>query len=226
MLGARGGRYRKVRSKPRSFTPIKTRESSCRHFCHLHSSPIPSNRHTNRQANIMPANLTVKEALAASEADKAKVLQLSYSGKALSAGEYVPRADAQSPPEISWPGASETSTYLIVALDLDAPFPSFGVLGPILHWIQPGVTAAASKVLTSSGPFVANYIGPAPPPGSSPHRYTFFLYEQPEGFDGSKWAPPKGQTLPNTKRMWYNLDAWEKTAHLGKPLAVGYFKSN
>ncbi|KAH8677543.1 phosphatidylethanolamine-binding protein [Xylariales sp. PMI_506] len=176
----------------------------------------------------MPVNATVKAALAAMEADPAKVLVLSYGGKPITNGDYLPRAEAQSPPEISWPGASETTTYQLVAMDLDAPFPSFGVLGPILHWIQPGVKAAPStKVLSPAGqPFVANYIGPAPPPGSSPHRYTFFLYEQPDGFDPSQHAPPDGKNLPNTKRMFFDLDKWEKTAGLGQPVATGYFKSN
>lgn len=115
---------------------------------------------------------------------------------------------------------------MVVALDLDAPFPSFDLLGPILHWIQPGFKAGPNNVLTSSEPFVANYIAPAPPPGSSPHRYTFFLFEQPEDFDGKKYAPAGGKPLGNLHRMRYDLDVWQKTAKLGEPLAVNYFLSN
>lgn len=48
-------------------------------------------------------------------------------------------------------------------LDLDAPFPSFGALGPIEHWVQPGFKAGPNNVLTTTEPFVANYI----PPGMS-----------------------------------------------------------
>jgi phosphatidylethanolamine-binding protein (PEBP) family uncharacterized protein len=114
---------------------------------------------------------------------------------------------------------------LVVGLDIDAPFPSFGVLGPILHWIQPGLKDNDGQ-LDKTEPFVANYIGPAPPPGSSPHRYVFFLYEQPTGFDGQKYAPPNGQNLGNWHRMRYDLDAWEKEVHLGSVLAVNYFTSN
>lgn len=80
--------------------------------------------------------------------------------------------------------------------------------------------------MTSSEPFVANYIGPAPPPGSAPHRYTFFLFEQPEDFDGTKYAPEGGKPLGNLKRMRYDLDSWQKEAKLGEPLAVNYFLSN
>lgn len=121
---------------------------------------------------------------------------------------------------------------MVIGLDIDAPFPSFGVLGPILHWIQPGLkpeTAAggSASMLTSSGtPFVSNYIGPAPPPGSSPHRYVFLLYEQPEGFDATKYAPAGGKNMGNLQRMRYDLGAFESQAKLGPVLAANYFCSN
>lgn len=121
---------------------------------------------------------------------------------------------------------------MIVGLDIDAPFPSFGVLGPILHWIQPGLQPTPlqdqpnSFKLKNTAPFVANYIGPAPPPGSSPHRYIFMLYEQPAGFSGAKYAPADGKNLGNMHRMRYDLDAWEKEISLGPILAANYFTSN
>lgn len=120
---------------------------------------------------------------------------------------------------------------MVVGLDIDAPFPSFGVLGPILHWIQPGLKPTTPSdqgpaVLKATAPFVANYIGPAPPPGSAPHRYTFFLYGQPAGFDGKKYAPPGWKNLGNWSRMRYDLGAWEKEIGLGPVLASNYFRSN
>lgn len=99
-----------------------------------------------------------------------------------------------------------------------------------MHWIQAGFKPvpleAGGFSLKSTEPFVVNYIGPAPPPGSSPHRYIFFLYEQPADFDAKKHAPPGGKELPVTQRMRYDLDAWEKEAKLGPVLAVNYFNSN
>jgi hypothetical protein len=68
--------------------------------------------------------------------------------------------EAQSAPEIFYAVPNSSATYMVVALDLDAPFPSFGALGPILHWIQPGFKASPNNTLTSNEPFVANYIGP------------------------------------------------------------------
>lgn len=102
------------------------------------------------------------------------------------------------------------------------------MLGPVLHWIQPGFRVGSNDAgsLTSSAPFVCNYIGPAPPPPSSPHRYAFFLYEQPEGFDGAKYAPAGGKEVGVWGRVRYDLDSWAKEIGLGPVLACNYFKSN
>lgn len=141
-------------------------------------------------------------------------------------GSLIPHTDAQSPPEIFFQGLDASKTYLVVHLDIDAPFPSWTVLGPILHWIQPGVKVTETSTLDTSAPFIANYIGPAPPPGSSPHRYIFFLYEEPAGFEPKKYAPADGQTLSNWYRMRYDLDSWAKEIGLGSVLAFNYFNSN
>lgn len=116
---------------------------------------------------------------------------------------------------------------MVVTLDLDAPAPSFTILGPILHWIQSGFKVSQStNTLTSTDPFIVDYIGPAPPPLSGPHRYVFYLYEQPADFDAKKHAPADGKQVGNLSRMRYDMDAWVKTAGLGQPIAVNYFTSN
>ena len=74
-------------------------------------------------------------------------------------------------------------------------------------------------------PFVANYLAPAPPPLSPAHRFVFLLYEQPNGFNGSKYAPAGGANLGNWHRMRYNLGAFEKEAKLGPIVAANYFRS-
>jgi len=175
----------------------------------------------------MPANQSVKRGLALVEKDPSKVLGLVVGKHDVKPGAYIPKADAQSPPELSFQVPDLSKTYMVVALDIDAPFPSLDILGPILHWIQPGLKGVpGSSSLKITEPFVANYIGPAPPPGSAPHRYVFFLYEQPPKFEGKKYAPPEGKNLGNWNRMWYSLDAWEEKIELGPVLAVNFFKSN
>jgi len=194
----------------------------------------------------MPSNRSVKQGLALIESDPSKVLGLVVGKHEPKPGAFIPKAgnlprnitrkqavkadknsDAQSPPELTFQVPDASNTYMVVALDIDAPFASFDVLGPILHWIQPGLrSTAGSLALKATEPFVANYIGPAPPPGSGPHRYVFFLYEQPVGFEGKKYAPSNGENLSNWNRMRYSLDAWETEVRLGPVMAVNYFKSN
>lgn len=132
-------------------------------------------------------------------------------------------AEAQNAPELSFSG---TGTYLAVCLDVDAPFASLPVLGPIMHWIQPGYKADASGKLVTTDPVVASYIGPAPPPLASPHRYVFFIYEQPADFDASLHKLSPQEPPPVTKRMFYNIGTLEEKAKLGPILAVNYFVSN
>lgn len=136
--------------------------------------------------------------------------------------------DAQQAPTLTFAGLDPAKSYMVICLDLDAPFPSFPKLGPILHWVQTGFTVSAdgTNTLTTTTPFIADYIGPAPPPGSAPHRYSFYLYEEPAGLDPKPHAPPGGAKLGPTKRMWASLDDWEAKLKLGPVLAANYFKSN
>lgn len=81
-------------------------------------------------------------------------------------------------------------------------------------------------MLISNAPFVADYVGPGPPPGSSPHRYLFLLYKQPAAFDGKEHAPADGKPYGNMTRMRFGLSDWEKKVNLKSPVAVNYFISN
>lgn len=51
------------------------------------------------------------------------------------------------------------------------------------------------------------------------------LYEQPEGFDASKFLPA-GQQMGRFQRMRYDYTAFEKEAKLGPVIASNYFLSN
>lgn len=193
-------------------------------------------------------NNFVKRNLELIEKDTSKVLGLKLGSKDVTRGIYIPKAskscqstnglcviadsriEAQYPPKLYFDAPSAASMYIVIGLDIDTPFPAFGPLDPIPHWIQPGLKvtppASGSSALPSGEPFVANYIGPAPPPLRGPYRYFFFLYEQPVGFDAKKYAPPGGKTLGNFDRMRYDLDAFVKEAELGPALAFNYFRSN
>ncbi|CAM1508827.1 Fc.00g025660.m01.CDS01 [Cosmosporella sp. VM-42] len=177
----------------------------------------------------MPSNESIQVGLTSIEKDKSKVLGVTIGKHTVEPGLYIPKADAQVAPELSFNVPDPAGTYLVVSLDIDAPFPSFHVLGPALHWIQSGLKPEQKNgkvVLTATDPFVANYVGPGPPPGSAPHRYCFFLYEQPTEFDPKAHAPPNGVKMGIWGRMRYSLDDWEKQVSLGPILAANYFTSN
>ena len=139
--------------------------------------------------------------------------------------------EAQEPPKLAFNPKASTESYLVICLDIDAPFQSLPVLSPLLHWIQPGLKPERTvdgnaKLTASDTPFVANYFGPSPPPGSGAHRYVFLLYEQPAGFDGKKYAPAGGAKMGPWPRMRYDLGAFESGAKLGPVIAANYFSSN
>jgi len=100
-------------------------------------------------------------------------------------------------------------------------------MSPILHWLHTGFKVTeGSTTLKSEDPSVAHYAPPGPPPGASPHRYIFFLYEQPEDFDPKKFRAPNGGEMGLKPRIRYSLDDFEKEAGLGEAVAVNYFESN
>jgi phosphatidylethanolamine-binding protein len=198
----------------------------------------------------MAENSSVETALSLIQEDPSKILGLKFGSHEVKPGEVLPRAgkapnrdcawtirnrvsshtvsEAKSAPELSFDVAS--GTYMVINLDLDAPFPSFNVLSPILHWLQPGLqpqTAdGVTKLLSQDTPWMVNYAGPGPPPGSAVHRYIFLLYEQPAAFDPKEWAPPEGTSVGRWNRIRYDLGAFEKKIGLGPVLAANYFCSN
>ncbi|KAF3763607.1 PEBP-like protein [Cryphonectria parasitica EP155] len=179
----------------------------------------------------MPANEQVEAAFALIKQDPSNILGLKVGKHNITEpGQYVPRADAKEAPEITYPAASPSKSYTVICLDLDPPSRSFSFLGPALHWIQPGLRVGSSSAepLASSEPFIANYLPPGPPPGVAPHRYVFYLYEEPEGsaLDGGKFAPKDGKPMGIMSRVRTSLDDWVVKMGLGPLVAANYFNSN
>ncbi|EED18838.1 protease inhibitor (Tfs1), putative [Talaromyces stipitatus ATCC 10500] len=158
-----------------------------------------------------------------------EILGLAFGKRQVVPGEHIPKTEAQLAPNLSLTQA--TGTYIAVCIDLDAPFPCFSFLGPILHWIQSGLKPTTTvngttRLRATDTPFISDYVGPAPPPPSRPHRYVFLLYEQPEGFNYTKFAPPDGKKMGMWPRIRYDLKTFEKEAHLGPIVASNFFLSN
>ncbi|KAJ9611271.1 hypothetical protein H2200_004454 [Cladophialophora chaetospira] len=170
----------------------------------------------------MPENAVFKSAVLLIE-DDSKVLRLQFGTRSVKPGEKVPKGEAQRNPKLGWNVTSEQK-FIIISLDVDAPFPSFAPLSPVLHWLQAGFTATSDGELTSSDPAIAYWAGPGPPPISSPHRYIFLLYEQPADFDAKLFSKSSGFGIKD--RMRWDVSKFEKQAKLGSAIAATYFLSN
>jgi phosphatidylethanolamine-binding protein (PEBP) family uncharacterized protein len=137
-------------------------------------------------------------------------------------GQYIPRLSAQVAPKISYPNGVPGKKYFVITLDLDAPFVSFPILGPILHWMRYDLTVGEGGAL--EGDEACAWAAPRPPPGSGPHRYVFALFEQPESLKKDMIAHEGGYSIG--MRMRYDYAALEKKIGLGEVLAGTWFTSN
>ncbi|KAI1157875.1 PEBP-like protein [Nemania serpens] len=126
--------------------------------------------------------------------------------------------------------AAPDTKYVAVSIDLDAPFPSFSILGPILHGLYIDLVAGTPDAdgfapLEGAGEWLVPYIGPGPPKPSSAHRYVFMVFEQPPSLDAAKTRSLLGLAaeVKLTSRMRWNEESFEKKLGLGEVLAGNYF---
>ncbi|KAF6742259.1 phosphatidylethanolamine-binding protein [Ephemerocybe angulata] len=78
---------------------------------------------------------------------------------------------------------TEGKSYTVVMTDPDAPSRADPKFGQWRHWVITGIKIpeAEGRIVTMQKTKSATtpYMGPAPPPGSGVHRYTFLLFEEP-----------------------------------------------
>ncbi|EXJ75727.1 uncharacterized protein A1O5_00234 [Cladophialophora psammophila CBS 110553] len=172
----------------------------------------------------MAGHPIMKSVLSLIENDNSNILHLAFGSQKMKPGDKIPKGEAQGLPTLGW-NAPSKQKFLVISLDLDAPFPSFAPLSPALHWLQAGLAAqGAGDDLTSPDPAIAFWAGPGPPPISSPHRYIFLLYEQPADFDPRMFTKTRGFGIRD--RMRWDLSRFEKQAKLRPAVAATYFFSN
>ncbi|KZV62106.1 PEBP-like protein [Peniophora sp. CONT] len=116
-----------------------------------------------------------------------------------------------------------SSTFVLFALDPDAPTPQNTSLANFVHWVQPNLKVSGPvstfAPLVNSTPALFEYISPGPPPTSDAHRYTFVLFEQPEGFEAAAIA-----NIP-ADRTAFDLDAFATAVGLQAPVAGTFFRT-
>lgn len=123
--------------------------------------------------------------------------------------------------------ATEKAPYIVVCLDLDAPFVKTPFLSPIVHWIQSGLNAGAGEdaLLQSQVSPIVNWLPPSPPPISGPHRYLFMVFAQPSDFDLTRWNAAFKKPVSTWSRVRWNIDQFVQEAGLEDIVAATFFGS-
>ncbi|KAF2964932.1 hypothetical protein GQX73_g8651 [Xylaria multiplex] len=123
-----------------------------------------------------------------------------------------------------------STKYIAVSIDLDAPFPSWSFLGPILHGIHIDLVPGAADAdgfhpLEGASEWLVPYLPPGPPKPSAAHRYVFLVFEQPQDLDAAKLKSvlKLAPEVKLTGRLWWNQESAEKKLGLGEVLAGNHF---
>ncbi|KAK7911353.1 hypothetical protein PG985_013834 [Apiospora marii] len=128
-------------------------------------------------------------------------------------------------PTISTASKLEGKSFAIMMIDLDIPTETAGKTNTLLHWMQTGLTAAASgagSALTVPGTVkaAAPYLGPSPP-AKTPlkHRYTEILV------DTSAATPDQLKVLTDAaaNRQGFQAEAVLTKAKLQDKVVAGNF---
>ncbi|KAK0549376.1 hypothetical protein OC845_003178 [Tilletia horrida] len=119
--------------------------------------------------------------------------------------------------------ASQAATFqnkLFTAIVADPGAPSSNYSGLVVrHALVNNLTLSSDGTLKNTSAFVENYMGPAPPAGSGPHRYMTLIVAQPSGF-----SAPANLSQPNTPLITnWTLSQYLSQANLGPIVAASYF---
>ncbi|KAI6028955.1 phosphatidylethanolamine-binding protein [Pisolithus marmoratus] len=143
------------------------------------------------------------------------LLVVSWStGKEATLGNTLNAPDTALAPSISFtPMATQAPydevSYTLVMTDPDAPSRKNPRLAQWRHWVVTGIKAPQlTEAVTGhlSAHFtelpVTPYYGPAPPPGTGPHRYVLLLYREPPS--GIRIPPdaPERKNSPEHRAKW------------------------
>ncbi|OZJ05450.1 hypothetical protein BZG36_01648 [Bifiguratus adelaidae] len=100
-------------------------------------------------------------------------------GGDIAMGNTLAINDTQEPPQIEFAGDREGAVYTVILTDPDAPSRQDPKWREFRHWV---VTNVPSNGDVSKGTTIQDYMGPAPPKGTGPHRYVLLLYRQSGAF--------------------------------------------
>ncbi|KXN81601.1 hypothetical protein AN958_04395 [Leucoagaricus sp. SymC.cos] len=126
-------------------------------------------------------------------------------------GNTVTRSNVLEEPEISISPLNaipeKDVKYTLVMTDPDAPSRAEPKYRQWRHWVISSVQPEAGKVVYAlkTKPATTPYWPPGPPPGSGLHRYTFLLFEEPEGGVNVPQGAVEYGTKLEERRSWNSM---------------------
>ncbi|KAJ6465564.1 PEBP-like protein [Mycena vitilis] len=130
----------------------------------------------------------------------------------LHAGIHLPINATAGPPSFEIRGAVGRGPFVVAMVDPDAPTPEDPSLAQVRHFLA-GDFHLRGDCLFNTTAAVSDFIQPAPPAGSSAHRYVLLLYKQSPAF--------AHQQLVNasTSVLGFNISQFASAVGLGEPVA-------
>eukprot|EP00898_Chlorokybus_atmophyticus_P004875 jgi/Chlat1/5389/Chrsp35S05219 len=155
------------------------------------------------------------------------LLRVSYGDKEVRCGNELTLAEARPlPTSVSWRPADNGTLYTLVMLDPDAKSSRNRFMSPIIHWLVVNIRPDQAQVnqlqSIQKGDTLHPYSGPGPAVNSGPHRYIFFLLEQPNG--PLQPSQVRQTFTPIVSRLRFHVHSFVKRFEL-KPVAVNFFQS-
>ncbi|KAM9394014.1 phosphatidylethanolamine-binding protein 4 [Pholidichthys leucotaenia] len=120
-------------------------------------------------------------------------------------------------PKVHFPGAKKNKRYVLMMVDPDAPSRTNPTHAYWRHWLVVNIQGPDLKEGHLQGITLTDYYPPTPPHESGFHRYQFKLFEQPPDASVSLTEKEK-----HSRGKW-DVDAFVKKFHLGKPVATLQF---
>ncbi|KAG0267014.1 hypothetical protein BG011_009762 [Mortierella polycephala] len=152
------------------------------------------------------------------------MLTISYGeNKDVALGNTLAVPETQNPPQVSFQADSPNDKYTLIMTDPDAPSRKEPSMREYRHWVVSNIfgTSDFQPAAVSQGTELTEYMGPAPPKGSGPHRYVFLLYKQTPSSNVSALSSPL-----TTQRQGFKAHQFTSQADLELVGANYFFAEN
>ncbi|KAF8782389.1 Protein D1-like protein [Argiope bruennichi] len=133
---------------------------------------------------------------------------IEYDGVPVTCGNLLSRKVTHDPPTVVEYKADKSKLYTLIMFDPDVTTPQNPDVADFRHWLVENIPGDDVK----SGDMISPYFPTNPAPYSDAHRYTFVVYEQPEGKKLNDNFPNK----PN-KRTHFDLNKFIEDRNLQDP---------